>query len=83
MGVFAGHEQKKEELNMLKRIESLLVVIACCACGGAASADVVIDTVAVGNPGNAGELSGSGAGGYGPTASAAPWTTATTSQSMK
>ncbi len=29
---------------------------------------ITIDTVAVGNPGNAGELSGSGAGGYGPDA---------------
>ncbi|MBN1513521.1 MAG: SUMF1/EgtB/PvdO family nonheme iron enzyme [Phycisphaerae bacterium] len=33
---------------------------------GAASANIVIDTVPVGNPGNAGELSGSGAGGSGP-----------------
>ena len=29
---------------------------------------VTIETVAVGNPGNAGELSGSGAGGFGPDA---------------
>ena len=51
---------------MLKSIRSLLVVISICACAVTASAEVVIDTVTVGNPGNTGELSGSGAGGYGP-----------------
>ena len=35
------------------------------AVAGAARADITIETVPVGNPGNAGELSGSGAGGYG------------------
>ena len=35
-------------------------------CVSGASADIVIDTVTVGNPGNVGELSGDGAGGYGP-----------------
>ncbi len=33
---------------------------------GAGVADITIETVPVGNPDNAGELSGSGAGGYGP-----------------
>ncbi len=51
---------------MLKGIGSLLAVVAVCACAVTASANVVIDTVTVGNPGNTGELSGSGAGGYGP-----------------
>ena len=51
---------------MLKSIRSLLVVVSICACAVTASAEVVIDTVTVGNPGNTGELSGSGAGGYGP-----------------
>ena len=36
------------------------------ACTGPLAPTVVIDTVLVGNPGNAGELSGYGAGGYGP-----------------
>lgn len=35
-------------------------------CASIASAAVNIETVLVGNPGNAGELSGAGAGGYGP-----------------
>lgn len=51
---------------MLKGIGSLLAVVAVGACATGALADVVIDTVTVGNPGNAGELSGAGAGGYGP-----------------
>ena len=49
---------------MLNRIGSLLGVVAVCVCAVTASADVVIDTVTVGNLGNAGELSGGGA--YGP-----------------
>jgi len=36
------------------------------ACVSSVRADVIIDTVTVGNPGNPGELSGHGAGGYGP-----------------
>ncbi len=36
------------------------------ACTSVVQAEVVIDTVTVGNPGNAGELSGEGAGGFGP-----------------
>ncbi len=39
------------------------VVVACIS---GVQAEVVIDTVSVGNPGNAGELSGAGAGGWGP-----------------
>jgi formylglycine-generating enzyme required for sulfatase activity len=36
------------------------------ACAAAAKANIVIDTVPVGNPGNAGEWSGQSYGGYGP-----------------
>ncbi len=43
-----------------------MVVAVGLSVGAAGSANVVIDTVPVGNPGNAGELSGSGAGGFGP-----------------
>ncbi|MHC4696422.1 MAG: formylglycine-generating enzyme family protein [Planctomycetota bacterium] len=41
----------------------LAVVSVCCA---STQADVAVDVVTVGNPGNTGELSGSGAGGIGP-----------------
>ncbi len=41
-------------------------LVAVCASG--ASATIVIETVPVGNPGNPGELSGAGAGGFGPDA---------------
>ncbi|MGD8453336.1 MAG: SUMF1/EgtB/PvdO family nonheme iron enzyme [Phycisphaerae bacterium] len=47
---------------MLKRIGSLMAVVAVFACAVTASAEVVIDTVTIGNPGNAGELSGGPAG---------------------
>jgi sulfatase modifying factor 1 len=40
--------------------------VAVCLCGVGAQAEVAIDTVTIGNPGNGGELSGEGAGGYGP-----------------
>lgn len=52
---------------MIKRIHALLAVVVVCTCAVVASANVVIDTVTVGNPGNAGELSGAGAlpGGFG------------------
>ena len=43
-----------------------LAVIALCGCVAGASANAVIDTVTVGNPGNAGEWSGESYGGYGP-----------------
>jgi len=43
-------------------VTAALVLLGLCIAAQA----VVIDTVTVGNPGNAGELSGSGAGGYGP-----------------
>jgi sulfatase modifying factor 1 len=43
---------------MLKGIVSLTAAVTVCVCAVAASANVVIDTVTVGNPGNTGELSG-------------------------
>jgi formylglycine-generating enzyme required for sulfatase activity len=43
-----------------------MVVAVGVSLAAVASANVVIDTVPVGNPGNAGELSGAGAGGWGP-----------------
>jgi hypothetical protein len=43
---------------------TMVALIGLCAI--AARANVVIETVTVGNPGNVGELSGAGAGGYGP-----------------
>ncbi|MBN1510729.1 MAG: SUMF1/EgtB/PvdO family nonheme iron enzyme [Phycisphaerae bacterium] len=50
-------------MNISKTVMSVAVLIGLVA--GAASASIVIDTVPVGNPGNAGELSGEGAGGLG------------------
>jgi sulfatase modifying factor 1 len=44
---------------------AVVVAAVCVALVSAASAAVNIETVPIGNPGNAGELSGSGAGGYG------------------
>jgi sulfatase modifying factor 1 len=49
----------------MKRVFAVTAALALLCLGGLAQA-VVIDTVPVGNPGNAGELSGSGAGGLGP-----------------
>jgi sulfatase modifying factor 1 len=43
----------------------VVAAVVCVALASAASAAVNIETVPVGNPGNTGELSGSGAGGYG------------------
>ena len=48
---------------MLERIGSLWVVVAVCVCSAGASADVVINTVAVGNPGNPNDTHGNGYGG--------------------
>ncbi|UCC30203.1 MAG: SUMF1/EgtB/PvdO family nonheme iron enzyme, partial [Phycisphaerales bacterium] len=45
-------------------IAAVAAVVLACAAG--AKAQVVIETVTVGNPGNDGELSGEGAGGWGP-----------------
>ena len=45
-------------------IAAVAAVVVACISG--VQAEVVIDTVPVGNPGNAGELSGAGAGGWGP-----------------
>jgi formylglycine-generating enzyme required for sulfatase activity len=50
----------------MKPTVKIVLAIAACAWATGVRADVVIDTVTVGNPGNTGELSGSGAGGLGP-----------------
>ena len=50
---------------MLK-VAAIAAALALLCMGSLAQANITIDTVAVGNAGNAGELSGSGAGGYGP-----------------
>jgi len=50
--------KKKKEMSMLKGIGSLAAAVAVFACAVTASAEVMIDTVTIGNPGNAGELSG-------------------------
>ncbi|HET6453205.1 MAG TPA: SUMF1/EgtB/PvdO family nonheme iron enzyme [Armatimonadota bacterium] len=49
----------------MKKLFAVTAAIAL-LCLGALAQAITIDTVPVGNPGNAGELSGSGAGGYGP-----------------
>ena len=51
---------------MNARALALAGLAAILLAAGAGMADITIETVPVGNPGNAGELSGSGAGGYGP-----------------
>ena len=43
---------------MMKGIGNFVVVVAVCACAAGARAQVTIETLTVGNPGNAGELSG-------------------------
>jgi len=45
---------------------AMVAAVVCVSMVSAASAAVVIETVPVGNTGNTGELSGAGAGGYGP-----------------
>ena len=50
----------------MKANHIVILALVVCACTVGARGDVVIDIVTVGNPGNAGELSGEGAGGYGP-----------------
>ena len=50
----------------MKAIGKVLVACVVGICVVSAQATVIIDTVPVGNPGNAGELSGVDAGGYGP-----------------
>jgi len=50
----------------MSRVFQIVCVAAIVAALGSAAMAVDIETVSVGNPGNAGELSGSGAGGYGP-----------------
>ena len=49
----------------MKKLSAVTATLALLCLGSLAQA-TVIPTVPVGNPGNAGELSGSGAGGYGP-----------------
>jgi sulfatase modifying factor 1 len=49
----------------MKRVSVLVAALALLVLSIAAQAAVTIDTVPVGNPGNAGEPSGAGAGGYG------------------
>ena len=44
----------------------VLILVVALTCVSIVHAGVVIETVTVGNPGNAGELSGDGAGGWGP-----------------
>ena len=51
-------------MNSVARFAAVVGMLLACVSG--VQAEVVIDTVTVGNPGNAGELSGAGAGGYGP-----------------
>jgi formylglycine-generating enzyme len=53
------------EPAMWHKLSSMILatVLVCCT---TVTRAVTIDTVPVGNPGNAGELSGAGAGGYGP-----------------
>ena len=51
---------------MKSAFQIVCVAAIVAALGSAAMAEVTIETVHVGNPGNTGELSGSGAGGYGP-----------------
>jgi len=48
------------------RLKWLIAILVLALPAAAADAAIVIDTVAVGNVGNAGELSGAGAGGFGP-----------------
>jgi len=50
---------------MMRTYTTTSVLLATCLCAVGVKADVVIDTATVANPGNAGELSGQGAGGYG------------------
>jgi sulfatase modifying factor 1 len=50
----------------VRGVTGVAIVAAVCVFLVSAAAAVNIQTVPVGNPGNAGELSGSGAGGYGP-----------------
>jgi len=50
----------------MKKVFAVTAALALLGLGIAAQAAITIETVAVGNPGNTGELSGEGAGGYGP-----------------
>ena len=50
----------------MRKCTTIAAVVLVCACSVGAQADVYIDTVTVGNPGNAGEWSGESYGGHGP-----------------
>jgi formylglycine-generating enzyme len=50
------------------RVVSVMAALVLAVTASAARAEISIEFVTVGNPGNAGELSGEGAGGYGPDA---------------
>lgn len=49
----------------MKRLFAVMAAVALLGLGVCAQAAITIDTVTVGNPGNVGQLSGAGAGGYG------------------
>jgi sulfatase modifying factor 1 len=50
----------------MQKVFALAAALALLCLGSLAQANITIPTVPVGDPGNAGELSGAGAGGYGP-----------------
>ncbi len=50
----------------MSRLCVLFALLLAAVCASVGQAEVVIETVTVGNAGNTGELSGEGAGGYGP-----------------
>ncbi len=52
-------------MNKMGKMAAVVVVVALCA---VAQAEIVMETVTVGNPGNEGEWSGESYGGYGPDA---------------
>ena len=56
----------------MKRVCAFAAALALLCLGSLAQAAITIDTVPVGDPGNAGELSGAGAGGYGPDRTCGP-----------
>jgi len=60
----SSSRRERNEGEKMKKVFAVTAALALLGLSIAAQA-VVIDTVAVGNAGNAGELSGSGAGGYG------------------
>jgi hypothetical protein len=55
--------KKEEAMKTTHRMAAALLV---CACGVAVQAEVTIETVTIGNPGDPGEWAGAGYGGFGP-----------------